>query len=185
MVQGRVGFLLSGPSFQDPLPPPKPVSTKLYSPFLVAKGSSILGPRGPPLGETLASRWRREGGGKTAYPWLARINPYKLTKKRGYQLARSRGEPSSRGLPWFTMLKQKATHLAAHTSGHTHTHLHGPRQACSTKHVCTRSFSTFRAKLFGTLCSYESIREIYLIREIILIFSTWKIFFLRYQSVEA
>lgn len=120
-MQGRVGFLLSGPSFQDPLPPPKPVSTKLYSPFLVAKGSSILGPRGPPLGETLASRWRREGGGKTAYPWLARINPYKLTKKRGYQLARSRGEPSSRGLPWFTMLKQKATHLAAHTSGHTHT----------------------------------------------------------------
>lgn len=115
-MQGRVGFLLSGPSSRILNPSQACLDQALFS---LSRGHRlVVEPRGPPLGETLVSRWRRERG-RTAYPWLARINPYKLTKKRGYQLARSRGEPT-RGLPWFTMLKQKATHLAAHTSRHTH-----------------------------------------------------------------
>lgn len=85
-------------------PPPFPASLFRRSFILPFSGRLVdPGPRGPPLGETLVSRPRRgrvgRAKGEAAYPRFAGINPYKLTKNRGYRLARSRGNPLERGLP--------------------------------------------------------------------------------------
>lgn len=108
--QRSVGFLLSdrpgssaSPFLPDPSPP-FPASLSRRSFILPFSGRLVdPGPRGPPLGETLVSRPRRgrvgRAEGEAAYPRFAGINPYKLTKNRGYQLARSRGNPLERGLP--------------------------------------------------------------------------------------
>lgn len=114
------------------------------------------------------------GGKVAAYPRVAGINPYKLTKKQGYQLARSRGNPLEGALPFSSlMLKQKATHLlVAHTSRQTHVHaryIHTwPRHRRSPPiHVCTRSFFNAqvpagdrRTKVFGTLETFRGTFDI-------------------------
>ena len=94
----------------------------------------------------------------------AGINPYKLTKKRGYQLARSRGNPvRGVGLPSFPHVKTKGDPPRGSRSTfwiHARTKYVGPRQPCvfyETRVRASRSQHESQrctAKLLlGTLCS--------------------------------